>query len=94
MKIIDSKLFTYLGSTRHREYNILNVDEDDAPSLVGDRIIKLHHFRNKQHEDELITVRECIYVLDDGKRFTFDSNNGYKNTDMLRIIDDFLDNPF
>lgn len=94
MKIIDSKYYKYLGSTYHREYNIISVDENDAPYMIDDRMIQLHHFVNNKHEDELITVRECNYILSDGSIYEFRMNQGYENTNLDKVFDDFIGNPY
>lgn len=94
MKIIDSKYFRYLGSSDHHEYPIMEVDEDDAPLIIGDRIIKLHHFVNREHEDELITVRECQFILDDGRLVTFTSKKSFNDTSIDDVFDKFLGNPY
>lgn len=94
MKIIDSKFYKYLGSTTHREYAIVDVDKDDYPFMMNDRVIKLHHFINLEHQDELITVRECKYILKDGRSFEFNIDQGYENVNLDKVFDDFIGNPY
>jgi len=91
MRKINAKHYEYLGSSKFPRVIVIEVDDDDNPLYGEVKNRYLHHFVNRSHRDEIITVGECIYIQEDGQDLIFNLNICYNliNTDYM--YNKFLD---
>lgn len=92
MRKINAKRYEYVGSTKFPRIIATELNDDEVPVYGDTRNHYLHHFVNRSHRDEIITVGECIYIQENGDDLTFNLNMCHNLINSDFMYNDFLDN--